>query len=182
MLDLNRKLQGARLEQERTMLSRQIEAMDGAIDKMVYELYGLTEEEVAIVQQTGHRPFIKTPDKYLLSIGEGSYTKNMPIQKHYETVIRLFARFALERYPLNIAKIILYGSVARGETRADSDIDLLVLWNGDENEGWHAMTGLAFDVMVDTGEYLSVKVMNAQAFNPASPFVQNVTKEGITVA
>ena len=50
MLDLNKKLQDARLEQERTMLSRQIEAMDGAIDKLVYELYGLTAEEIAIVE------------------------------------------------------------------------------------------------------------------------------------
>ncbi|MCK9592957.1 MAG: Eco57I restriction-modification methylase domain-containing protein [Methanoregula sp.] len=50
MLDLNKKLQDVRLEQERTMLSRQIEATDGAIDKLVYELYGLTDEEIAIVE------------------------------------------------------------------------------------------------------------------------------------
>ncbi|MDO9035295.1 MAG: hypothetical protein Q7U51_08845, partial [Methanoregula sp.] len=28
------------------MLSRQIEATDGAVDKLVYELYGLTEKEI----------------------------------------------------------------------------------------------------------------------------------------
>nr|WP_321352172.1 nucleotidyltransferase domain-containing protein [uncultured Methanoregula sp.] len=106
----------------------------------------------------------------------------MPIQERYEPVIRQFARRAQEQYPAHIAKIILFGSVARGEDRADSDIDLLVLWNGDENEGWHAMTGLAFDLLVKTGEYLSVKVMQAEAFTQASPFVRNVTKEGITVA
>ena len=50
MLDLNKKLQEARLEQERTMLSRQIEATNSAIDKLVYELYALTEEEIAIVE------------------------------------------------------------------------------------------------------------------------------------
>jgi hypothetical protein len=50
MLDLNKKLQEARLEQERTMLSRQIEATDAAINKLVYELYGLTEEEIRIVE------------------------------------------------------------------------------------------------------------------------------------
>ena len=50
MLDLNKKLQDARLEQERTMLSRQIEALDAAIDKLVYELYGLTNEEIKIVE------------------------------------------------------------------------------------------------------------------------------------
>jgi type I restriction-modification system DNA methylase subunit len=50
MLDLNRKLQDARLEQERTMLYRQIEATDASIDKLVYELYELTEEEIKVVE------------------------------------------------------------------------------------------------------------------------------------
>ena len=49
MLDLNKKVQDARLEQEKTMLSRQIEATDAAIDKLVYELYRLTEEEIKVV-------------------------------------------------------------------------------------------------------------------------------------
>ena len=53
MLDLNKKLQDARLEQEKTLLSRQIEATDVAIDKLVYELYGLTEEEIRIVEGVG---------------------------------------------------------------------------------------------------------------------------------
>jgi type I restriction-modification system DNA methylase subunit len=50
MLDLNKKLQEARLEQDKTMLSRQIEATDTSIDKLVYELYGLTAEEIKIVE------------------------------------------------------------------------------------------------------------------------------------
>ena len=37
----------------KTQLSRQIEATDAAIDKLVYELYGLTEEEIAIVEGNG---------------------------------------------------------------------------------------------------------------------------------
>lgn len=106
----------------------------------------------------------------------------MSIQKRYETVIRQFVRQAQERYTTHIDKIILYGSVARGDANADSDIDLLVLWNGDEHEGWRALTGLAFDIMVDSGDYLSVKVMNAKTFSSASPFGQNVMREGITVA
>ena len=46
----NIKLQDAKLEHEKTLLSRQIEATDAAIDKLVYELYELTEEEIAIVE------------------------------------------------------------------------------------------------------------------------------------
>ena len=49
MPDLNKKVQDARLEQEKTRLQRQIEATDAAIDKLVYMLYGLTPEEIEIV-------------------------------------------------------------------------------------------------------------------------------------
>jgi len=50
MLDLNKKLQDATLDHEKTLLSRQVEAADVAIDKLVYELYELTVEEIAIVE------------------------------------------------------------------------------------------------------------------------------------
>ncbi len=75
----------------------------------------------------------------------------MPVQKRYQAVIRQFVHLAHERYHHGIERIILYGSVARGDAGPDSDIDLLVLWKGDEREGWRAMTSIAFDVMVATG-------------------------------
>jgi len=34
---------------EKTLIERQIEATDRQIDALVYELYGLTEEEIGIV-------------------------------------------------------------------------------------------------------------------------------------
>ena len=34
------------------LLQRQIDATDGQIDRLVYELYGLTEEEIGIVEET----------------------------------------------------------------------------------------------------------------------------------
>ncbi|MDD1730327.1 MAG: nucleotidyltransferase domain-containing protein [Methanospirillum sp.] len=78
--------------------------------------------------------------------------------------------------------LILYGSVTRGEEGPDSDIDILVLWNGIEQEGWRAMTGIAFDLMVTTGEYVSVKVMNTDTFLGSPGFKENVIQEGITIA
>jgi hypothetical protein len=50
MLDLNKRLTEARTPQEKTMLKRQIEATDRQIDNLVYELYGLTDEEIKIVE------------------------------------------------------------------------------------------------------------------------------------
>jgi len=48
----NKKLQDARVDHDKTLLQRQIEATDAAIDKLVYELYGLTEEEMGIVESS----------------------------------------------------------------------------------------------------------------------------------
>ena len=53
MPGLNKKVQDARPGQEKTQLSRQIEATDAAIDSLVYELYGLTVEEIAIIEWSG---------------------------------------------------------------------------------------------------------------------------------
>ena len=50
MLDLNKKLASASDDQEKTLLARRIDATDRQIDKLVYELYGLTEEEIKIVE------------------------------------------------------------------------------------------------------------------------------------
>jgi hypothetical protein len=50
MLDLHKQLAAAKIPQAKTILQRQIEATDRQIDRLVYALYGLTEEEVRIVE------------------------------------------------------------------------------------------------------------------------------------
>jgi len=50
MLNLNKKLNNAKLPQEKNLLQRQIEATDKQIDQLVYELYDLTDEEIKIVE------------------------------------------------------------------------------------------------------------------------------------
>jgi dimeric dUTPase (all-alpha-NTP-PPase superfamily) len=49
MLGLHKRLQTARTEHERGVLERQIAATDEEIDHLVYEVYELTDEEIAIV-------------------------------------------------------------------------------------------------------------------------------------
>ncbi len=51
MLDLNRRLAGARTGQDKIFISREIEATDARIDALVYELYGLSEEEIALIER-----------------------------------------------------------------------------------------------------------------------------------
>ena len=51
MLALHKRAAGAKTGHQQTSLSRQIEATDAQIDRLVYELYGLSEEEIAIVEE-----------------------------------------------------------------------------------------------------------------------------------
>jgi hypothetical protein len=49
MLELHRR--SARTPQEKEMLQREIESTDRTIDKLVYQLYGLSEDEIRIVEE-----------------------------------------------------------------------------------------------------------------------------------
>jgi len=51
MLTLHKRLGEVKTEHQKTVLQRQIEATDRQIDRLVYELYDLTEEEIAIVEE-----------------------------------------------------------------------------------------------------------------------------------
>jgi type I restriction-modification system DNA methylase subunit len=53
MLELQKKFHGAKLENEKNMFKKQIDFLDNQIDKLVYKLYGLTEEEIKIVEGEG---------------------------------------------------------------------------------------------------------------------------------
>jgi len=50
MLDLHKRVSEVRTEHDKEVLRRQIAATDDEIDRLVYELYGLTEEEIKIVE------------------------------------------------------------------------------------------------------------------------------------
>jgi hypothetical protein len=51
MLALHQQLAAARTPHEKTVLHKQIEVTDRQIDRLVYALYGLTEEEIRIVEE-----------------------------------------------------------------------------------------------------------------------------------
>jgi hypothetical protein len=50
MLSLNKQLPTVKTDHEKTALQRQIDATDKQIDELVYELYGITEEERKIIE------------------------------------------------------------------------------------------------------------------------------------
>jgi uncharacterized protein len=82
------------------------------------------------------------------------------------------------------ARIILYGSYARGEEKKNSDIDLLILINK-KKVTFQDEKRIAFplyDIEFNTGHIISPLIMSYADWNSRhrlTPFYENVQSEGI---
>ena len=84
------------------------------------------------------------------------------------------------------AKAILFGSEARGDARPDSDIDLLILVDGNEltvKEEDRIIAPL-YDIEIETGVQINARVLLKKIWENRpfqTPFIFNVMKEGIVL-
>lgn len=82
---------------------------------------------------------------------------------------------------------LLYGSEARGESRADSDIDVLIVLPDNLERGSFAkrkteITGRLYDVELSTGVIISpLIVLKSFWERMQTPFTINVAKDGISI-
>ena len=98
-------------------------------------------------------------------------------------LIKKFVNEVKNQYENKIYKTILFGSYARGDNRADSDIDMLIIWEGNRSKKKKKIEDIAFDYLLEEGLYFSIKVLNTQQYNElkekGSPFIENIEKEGV---
>lgn len=96
-----------------------------------------------------------------------------------------FAKEAVKRYGDRIEEIILYGSVARGESHGKSDIDVLVISEEPRYKFIRKLGDLTFPVLLDRGELISTTVMSKGHFRWLkglnSFFVKNVLNDGVVL-
>jgi len=106
-----------------------------------------------------------------------------PSDPRRQKAIDEFVKRAYQGYKDRIKGITLFGSVARGTPDADSDIDLLVLIDKEDFRLRRELIGLAFDILMETGGDLSVKVLSSEDFQvkKSFSFLKNVLAEGVTV-
>lgn len=52
MLQMHKTIENAKTPNEKEMIQRQIDTTDNKIDNLVYELYGLTPEEIQIIEES----------------------------------------------------------------------------------------------------------------------------------
>ena len=81
-----------------------------------------------------------------------------------------------------ILKIILFGSVARGDDHEESDIDILIISNHREDIDDIISEEIAW-IMYDKQELISAHVINEDLFNKTKnfSFLTNVLKDGVAI-
>lgn len=77
-----------------------------------------------------------------------------------------------------IAKVVLYGSVLRGEAGEESDIDVLLVSTGDLREVEEVASDVAFSVLLDLGQRVEPMVYCPEDFYSSRSFLSAVRKEG----
>jgi len=82
----------------------------------------------------------------------------------------------------DIVKIILFGSVARGDDTEESDIDILII-RANSDELSDEINSAAVDIILQEDEFISPHVMSEEHFNKSRnyPFLTNVLKEGVVL-
>lgn len=80
----------------------------------------------------------------------------------------------------DIIKIILFGSVARGDDNEESDIDILIITTNSD-ELTDEINSAAVDIILEKDEFISPHVMSEEHYNKTIdyPFLTNVLKEGV---
>jgi len=77
----------------------------------------------------------------------------------------------------------LFGSKARGDSTPDSDLDVLVVVDGDRGRAEDLAVDIAFDINVARDLYISPRVVTAGSLTDpvwrTTLFVQTVTREGV---
>jgi len=107
------------------------------------------------------------------------------VQSVYEAVTREFAQRVVKKLDDRVEAIILYGSVARAESRSDSDIDILVL--GTRKSDWKRVSEIAYEI--DSGNNFSTLISptfyTTEEFERnalhGSFFARRVLKEGVVL-
>lgn len=99
--------------------------------------------------------------------------------------LRRFKKMLVQQLGGEIKGVRLFGSKARGDATTESDIDVLVVTQGDD---WHLkgeIGRLATAILLEDGVYLSVKVLGESLYQRIrkyqSPFLIHIEREGVSL-
>lgn len=113
--------------------------------------------------------------------------RNIKIHPVTLQTLDMFVERVTERERKNLSKIILFGSVARGEANGDSDIDVLVVLRKNDNEDRKNIIDIGVDVRwdmdFDDNAYLQPITISEEEAGGLDFYglMRNVDREGVVL-
>lgn len=107
--------------------------------------------------------------------------------KRMEGILREYAEKIQKLYPKVLRAVILYGSYARGDYTADSDVDVMVLVDLSEQQicgQREKLSDLTYDFNETYDLQIKPMLIGEKQFEywlPVYPFYQNIKKDGVKI-
>lgn len=100
--------------------------------------------------------------------------KTDPLLQRLKTALR-------EMYGNRIDRVVLFGSRARGEARADSDYDIAVFLK-DLTDTWKErfrLAGLRVEFLDETGAFIDAKPYSTSTYQDRTPLMHEIRRDGV---
>lgn len=107
--------------------------------------------------------------------------------EHMKKILLELSELLHQVYGQRLKAVILYGSVARGTNTIDSDIDIMVLVDGDDTiirEYGEKLSDVSTDISLRYLKVFSIIDVSYQEFlqwKQIVPFYKNVSEEGVVL-
>jgi predicted nucleotidyltransferase len=101
--------------------------------------------------------------------------------RHSE-VLQELKRRLLAEFGEEVTRVLVYGSVARGEDTQDSDIDVMVVFKEEQDlsRQWHRARHIANELGFDHDELICVLATSEEDYRTlVTPLLMNVRREAV---
>jgi predicted nucleotidyltransferase len=105
----------------------------------------------------------------------------MPASPADDPVLRRFRATLEDIYGDRLERVVLFGSRARGEARADSDYDIAVFLRG-FHDRWREVDRIVpvvTDIIDDTGAVIHAMPYRAGAYQDRTSLMREIRREGV---
>lgn len=98
-----------------------------------------------------------------------------------DPVLSRFRKALGEMYGARLARVVLFGSRARGDAHPDSDYDVAVFLRDMDDRGpeLHRLADLSTNIIGETGEFVHAMPYRAAAYDERTPLMREIRREGV---
>lgn len=109
----------------------------------------------------------------------------MKLTKKEKDIIEEFKKRIIEKFSHEILKVSVFGSKARGDATAESDIDIMVVVRSDDWRLWDKIREVGYELELENSLVLSIQVFSQEQIEYLqkieTAFMVNVEREAIAI-